>query len=230
MSEANPSFSLFLTRLFFVNKKQAIVKYWQFFPNDHWCVFMDDGDALPISLLHTFDRLKSDGTLGDWSFYICKPRRGMSNKERKRRAREKKLAEGKKLTEDEQRDQEKLERMEQALGKPWSRIEDERPKEYYINVNALFKAIMSDPRLAKVQNPVLYVVLGIILGGTDYFGSGAGGGSFLPGIGVEKVIWPALYNHASEYAHMIQASMAYPPDPDAWREVRKTWTPVGVQG
>lgn len=197
----------------------AIVKYWQFFPQDNWIIFMDDGDALPISLLHTFDRIQGDGTLGERSFYICKPRRGASGKELKRRARERKLKDGKKLSEDEVRDQEKLEAIEQAKGKPWSRIEGERPKEYFINVNGLFKAIMSDPRLSKVQNPVVYVIMGIILGGTDYFGGGANGASFLPGIGQQRIVWPALYQHASEFSHMIQASMAHPPDPDAWREI-----------
>jgi hypothetical protein len=197
----------------------AIVKYWQFFPQDNWVIFMDDGDALPISLLHAFDRFQPDGTLGERSFYICKPRKGASGKELRRRARERKLAEGKKLTEDEVRDQEKLEAIELARGKSWSRIEAERPKEYYINVNGLFRAIVSDPRLAKVQNPVLYVVMGIVLSGTDYFGGGANGASCLPGIGQQSVIWPALFQHASEFSHMIQASMAHPPDPDAWREV-----------
>jgi hypothetical protein len=182
-------------------------------------VFMDDGDALPISLLHTFDRIRADGTLGDKSFWICKPRKGHSGKELKRRARERKLAAGKQLTEDEKRDAEKLEQIEQARGKPWSRIEDERPKEYFINVNGLFQAILADPRLKSVQNPVLFVVMAIIMGGTDYFAHGANGASFLPGIGVQRIIWPTLFERASEYSHMIQASMAYPPDPQSWREV-----------
>lgn len=55
----------------------AIVKYWEMFPpTDTHVVFMDDGDALPISLLHTFDRTeRSPG-----KFWICKPRVGMSKK------------------------------------------------------------------------------------------------------------------------------------------------------
>jgi hypothetical protein len=112
-----------------------------------------------------------------------------------------------------------LEAIELAKGKSWSRIEAERPKEYFINVNGLFRTIMSDQRLAKVQNPVLYIVMGIVLSGTDYFGGGANGASCLPGIGQQSVIWPTLFQHASEFSHMIQASMAHPPDPDAWREV-----------
>lgn len=199
----------------------AIVKYWQFFQGDNWMVFMDDGDALPIALLHTFDRIDPHvGLLNDQrKFYICKPRRGASGKELKRRAREKKLKDGKKLTESEQLDAEKLEAIERAKGKSWSRIEAERAKEYFIDVNALFRAIMNDPRLSKVQNPVVYLVAGIILTGTDYFGNGAGGASCLPGIGQERVIWPALFEHASEYSHMVQASLAHPPEPNAWREI-----------
>lgn len=140
-------------------------------------------------------------------------------KEKKRREREKKLEQGKKLTEAELEDAAKLEQIELRTGKPWSRIEAERPKEYFIDVNMLFNAIMSDPRLKSVQNPVLYVVMAIVLGGTDYFGHGAGGASFLPGIGVQRVVWPLMFEHASEYSHVIQASLAYAPDTGAWREV-----------
>lgn len=53
----------------------AIVQYWQYFRDAHHLVYMDDGDSLPICLLHAFDRLQN-GTFCGKEFWICKPRKG----------------------------------------------------------------------------------------------------------------------------------------------------------
>lgn len=54
----------------------AIVQYWQWFRDCHHLVYMDDGDSLPIALLHAFDRLQN-GTFCGKEFWICKPRKGI---------------------------------------------------------------------------------------------------------------------------------------------------------
>lgn len=142
----------------------------------------------------------------------------MSSKEQRRRVREKKPRD--KWTEQDRADQEKLERICAAQGKRWETIENQRPLEMFINVNELFVRIMGDPRLKSTQNPVLFYVMAIVLTGTDFFSHPASSGSFLPGMGVEKKIWPLLFARANtEYSHMIQSSMAPAPNPQQWRDV-----------
>jgi hypothetical protein len=142
----------------------------------------------------------------------------MSSKEEKRRKREKKPRE--KWTEQERTDHEKIERICASQSKRWETIENNRPRELFINVNELFVRIMGDPRLKSTQNPVLFYVMAIVLSGTDFFGHVNSSGSFIPGIGVEKKIWPVLFARANtEYSHMIQSSMAPVPDPNRWRDV-----------
>lgn len=142
----------------------------------------------------------------------------MSSKEEKRRKREKKPRE--KWTEQDRADHEKIESICASQCKKWETIENQRPKEFFINVNDLFVKIMGDPRLKSVQNPILFYVMAIVLSGTDFFGHVHTSGSFIPGIGVEKKIWPLLFSRANtEYSHLIQGSMAPAPDPNQWRDV-----------
>ena len=142
----------------------------------------------------------------------------MSSKEEKRRKREKKPRE--KWTDQERADHEKIERICASQSKRWETIENQRPRELFINVNELFVRIMGDPRLKSTQNPVLFFVMAIVISGTDFFGHVNSSGSFLPGIGVEKKVWPVLFARANtEYSHMIQSSMAPSPDPNRWRDV-----------
>lgn len=106
-----------------------------------------------------------------------------------------------------------------AKGKSWEQIQRERPTEIYINVNKLFTAIMNDKRLSMiVQNPIVFYVGAIIMTGTDYF-NGSTSGSFLPGIGVERIIWPTLFENAYEFKHMIQSSIETPSDYKTWCDI-----------
>jgi hypothetical protein len=57
----------------------AIVQYWQYFRECNHLVYMDDGDGLPICLLHAFERLQN-GTFCGKEFWICKPRKGTTKK------------------------------------------------------------------------------------------------------------------------------------------------------
>jgi hypothetical protein len=194
----------------------AITAYWKFFRDAHHLIYMDDGDSLPICLLHAFDRLQNGHFMGK-EFWICKSRKGASGKEQKRIKRHKKPKE--KWTEADKVDEANMLKRVASYGgtKTWAEIESERPKHIYINVNALYLEIMGDPRLRCVQNPIVFYVCAIILTGTDFFGK-PNNASFIPGIGQEKVIWPTLFNEAEEFAHMFQATLQIKPDPCAKRQ------------
>lgn len=197
----------------------AIVQYWRFFSNADHVVFMNDGDALPILLLHAFDRLGVSGnTFDDRQFWLCKPRKRVSTKEQRRRKRHEKPQNT--WTGDDWADERAMEKILEKHGftKTWDELEASRPKHVFIDINKLFLKICSDPRLEKkVQNPVLFYVSAIILSGTDYFGIGKQ--SFLPGLGVQKKIWPTLFENAADFSHMVQASMRQTPNQDHWHKV-----------
>lgn len=197
----------------------AIVQYWRFFTGDNHLVFMNDGDALPILLLHAFDRLGVTGNMfDDKQFWLCKPKKRISTKEQKRRKRHEKPRNL--WSAEEWADEKEIEKILSGYGgtKSWEEIQAARPRQIFIDINSLFLKICADPRLStKVQNPVLFYVSAIILSGTDYFGVGKG--SFLPGLGVEKKIWPTLFENASDFSHMIQASIDQMPSQDSWHQV-----------
>lgn len=194
----------------------AITQYWRFFPNDDHLIYMNDGDALPILLLHAADRKVNGVFLKD--LWLCKPRKGKSEKEKKRLAREKKPPH--KWTEKDHRDQKKLQKIVDSYGgtKTWAQIEAERPKEVYININKLYDDILADPKLCDVQNPIVFYVGAILLSGTDYF-VGVPGKSFLPGLGVQNKIWPILFNNTKEFSHLFQSSLDVAPDATQWRNI-----------
>ncbi len=189
----------------------CIVQYQRFFPDCDFLVYMDDGDALPIALLHSFDRLFH----GQFhrNMWICKPRKGGSKRELLRRKRHKKLPI--KWTPQEKADEQEMLDIMEKTGKTWETLELERPKQIYINVNKIFAKIMEDPRLmGVVQNPVAFVVGAIVLTGTDYFST-----PFLHGLGAQQKIWPVLFRNAKRFAHLVQMALDAPPDPLAWRDV-----------
>lgn len=195
----------------------ATVHYWRFFDNCHYVIHMDDGDALPIALMHSFDRFRN-GTFNGLQLYICKSRKGRSGKETRRIARHKKPRA--KWNAADEADERVIQKKVDAYGgtKTWAEIESERPKYIYIDVNEMFLRIMGDPRLRSVQNPVLFYVCAIILTGTDFFGP-HGGASFIPGVGIERVVWPTLFNEAADWSHMFQSSLHLEPDATRWRDV-----------
>lgn len=193
----------------------GIVYYWRFFRDSPHVIYMNDGDALPILLMHSFDRLVNGVFTQD--MWLCKPRRGASKIETKRKKRAKKARD--KWTAQDEQDERELQARVDAYGgtKTWHQIEKQRPKRKFININKLFYDIMSDPQFdGVVQNPVAFYVCSIIMSGTDFFPKTR---SFLPGIGVEKKIWPTLFANAAEFSHMFQCSLAIPPDPTATRDV-----------
>lgn len=196
----------------------ATVQYWHFFSNCHYVVYMDDGDSLPIALLHSFERLQYAKTFGSLQFWICKSRKGRSGKESKRLKRHAKARD--KWTSQDVTDESVLQKKVDGYGgaKTWEQIERERAKYIYINVNELFLRIMADPRLRHVQNPVVFYACAIIMSGTDYFGPSQAT-SFIPGVGVERVVWPTLFNEAADFSHMFQSSIEVAADPLKWRTI-----------
>lgn len=193
----------------------GIVYYWRFFRDSPFLVYMNDGDALPILLMHSYDRLVNG--VFTQEMWLCKPRRGASGMEKRRRKRAQKQRE--KWTAEDEEDERKLQRKIDAYGgtKTWAQIEQQRPKRKFININKLYTDIMNDPELSGiVQNPVTFYVCAIIMSGTDFFPKNR---SFLPGIGIEKKVWPTLFSRAAEFSHMFQSSLAVPSNPLVSRDI-----------